>query len=118
VTVLQVIEWLAEEEPRATAHFNVAEYRRALVDDAHERLRALITEAAPGRSGIGDAVVIGRAHREIVRTATSTGTDLIVMGAQGRGAVGTALFGSATQHVVRTAECPVLTVRGVPAASA
>ncbi len=118
VTVLQVIEWLAEEETRATAHFNVAEYRRALVEDAHERLRALITEAAPGRAGIEEAVTIGRAHQQVVTVAAERGADLIVMGAQGRGAVGTALFGSTTQHVVRTAECPVLTVRGVTTAGA
>jgi nucleotide-binding universal stress UspA family protein len=37
--------------------------------------------------------------------------DLIVMGAQGRGGVGLTLFGSATQQVVRAAQCPVLTVR-------
>lgn len=116
VTVLQVIEWLSDEEPRATAHFNVAEFRSALVADAHERLRALIAEAAPGRAGIDDVVAIGRAHVTVVETAAATGADLIVMGTQGRGAVGTALFGSTTQHVVRAAECPVLTVRGVTTA--
>lgn len=118
VTVLQVIEWLADEEPRAMAHFNVAEFRGALVADAHERLRALIAEAGPGRATIDDVVVIGRAHAKVIETAADKGADLIVMGAQGRGAVGTALFGSTTQHVVRAAECPVLTVRGVTAAGA
>ena len=32
------------------------------------------------------------------------------MGAQGRGGVSLALFGSTTQQVVRRAECPVLVV--------
>ena len=41
--------------------------------------------------------------------------ELIVMGAQGRAGIGLALAGSATQQVVRSAECPVLTVKGVPA---
>jgi nucleotide-binding universal stress UspA family protein len=35
-----------------------------------------------------------------------------VMGAQGRGGVGLALFGSTTQQVLRGASSPVLTVRG------
>jgi nucleotide-binding universal stress UspA family protein len=54
----------------------------------------------------------GRAHREILRAAETNEADLIVMGAQGRGGVGLALFGSTTQQVVRGAGCPVLTVRG------
>jgi nucleotide-binding universal stress UspA family protein len=37
--------------------------------------------------------------------------DLIVMGAQGRGGLGQALTGSATNQVLRAAACPVLTVR-------
>jgi nucleotide-binding universal stress UspA family protein len=113
ITVLQVVEWLAEEEPPEMAHFNVAEFRGALITDAHERLRAVISEAAPGRAGVEDAVVIGRAHRAVIATAEDKGADLIVMGTQGRGAVGAALFGSTTQHVVRAASCPVLTVQGV-----
>ena len=41
VTLLHVVEWLAEEEPRASTHFNVPEYRRYMVEDAQERLRNL-----------------------------------------------------------------------------
>ncbi|HUE89866.1 MAG TPA: universal stress protein [Vicinamibacterales bacterium] len=110
VTVLHVIEWLAEEQARAIAHFNVAEYRRHLVDDAHERIRGLAAER-PGAS-VEDLVVAGRAHREILETASTRESDLIVMGAQGRGGVGLTIFGSTTQQVVRAATCPVLTVRG------
>ena len=61
---------------------------------------------------IDNMVVLGRAHREILQAAETTPADLIVMGAQGRGGVGLALFGSTTQQVVRSAGCPVLTVRG------
>jgi nucleotide-binding universal stress UspA family protein len=39
-------------------------------------------------------------------------SDLIVIGAQSRSAVGLVFLGSTTQHVVRSAECPVLVVRG------
>ena len=56
--------------------------------------------------------MIGRAYREILTIAAAKETDLVVMGAQGRGGVGLALFGSTTQQVVRAAPCPVLTVRG------
>ncbi|MBI3047774.1 MAG: universal stress protein [Acidobacteria bacterium] len=112
VTVLHVIEWLAEEEPREHAHFNVPEYRQHLVAHARERLRALVAEEPRTWCEIEEMVAVGRPYREVLKTAAATKTDLIVMGAQGRGGVGLVLFGSTTQQVVRTATCPVLTVRG------
>ena len=113
VTLLHVVEWLAEEEPRASAHFNVPEYRRYMVEDGQERLRNLVFEESRAWVEIDDVVVFGRTYREILRAAESKPADLIVMGAQGRGAIGLALFGSTTQQVVRGAMCPVLTVRGL-----
>jgi nucleotide-binding universal stress UspA family protein len=112
VTLLHVIEWLAEEEPRASAHFNVPEYRRYMVEDVQERLRVLVAEESRAWVEIDDVVVFGRAHREILRAVQTKPADLIVMGAQGRGGIALALFGSTTQQVVRGAPCPVLTVRG------
>jgi nucleotide-binding universal stress UspA family protein len=113
VTLMRVVEWLEEEEPRASAHFNVPEYRRYIVDDTQERLRNVVAEESRTWVEIDDLVVFGRAYREILRAAESKPADLIVMGAQGRGGLGLALFGSTTQQVVRGAICPVLTVRGV-----
>lgn len=112
VTVLHVIEWLVEGEPRVYAHFNVAEYRRHLLKDGHERVRALVAAEAPPPRAVKEVVMTGRAYREILQVADAQGIDLIVMGAQGRGGVGLTLFGSTTQQVVRAAACPVLTVRG------
>jgi len=111
VTVLHVVEWLSEEQLRPTPQFSVVEYREHLVESAQQRLRTLIAEAKPG-CATETLVVVGRAHREIAQAAVANQADLIVMGAQGRGGIGLALFGSTTQQVVRAAECPVLTVRG------
>ena len=113
VTLLHVVEWLAEEEPRASTHFSVPEYRRYMVEDAQERLRNLVADESRTWVEIDDLVVFGRAHREILRSAETKPADLIVMGAQGRGGIGLALFGSTTQQVLRGAMCPVLTVRAL-----
>ena len=56
-------------------------------------------------------VLDGRPAREIVKIAEETGTDLIVMGTHGRSGVAHFLMGSVAEHVVRTAPCPVFTVR-------
>jgi nucleotide-binding universal stress UspA family protein len=47
----------------------------------------------------------------IVTYARDTRADLILMGTHGRGAVAQLLTGSVAERVVRTAPCPVLTVR-------
>ena len=51
------------------------------------------------------------AAEEIVKYAKSHNVDLIVLGTHGRGAVAQLLVGSVAEKVVRTAPCPVLTVR-------
>ena len=114
VTLLHVIEWLPEEQPRTSAHFSVPEFRRHMVDEAEQQLRALVTEESQVWCDIDPVIVFGRAHREILRAAQAKSVELIVIGAQGRGGLDLALFGSTTQQVVRGATCPVLTVRGVP----
>ncbi len=111
VTVLNVIEWLPEDEPRVYGRFNAPEYRQQLIDDARQRMQALIGGESRTWSAIQDLVLHGRPHREILRLAAETPVDLIVMGAQGRGGLDLTLFGSTTQTVVRAAPCPVLTVR-------
>jgi nucleotide-binding universal stress UspA family protein len=51
------------------------------------------------------------AAEEIVKYAGAHDIDLIVMGTHGRGAVERWLVGSVAERVVRTAPCPVLTVK-------
>lgn len=60
-------------------------------------------------------VVAGAAAKEIVQFAADQGIDLIVMGTHGRRGVVHLLLGSVAELVVRTARCPVLTVRGTVA---
>jgi nucleotide-binding universal stress UspA family protein len=43
--------------------------------------------------------------------ATDEGVDYIVIGTEGRGGLERALLGSVADRVVRTAPCPVVTVR-------
>ena len=52
------------------------------------------------------------AYRRVLERAAEDGTDVIVMGVHGRGAVDLLVFGSTTHHVIRGATCPVLIVRG------
>lgn len=53
----------------------------------------------------------GVPHEEIARVAMAERADYIVMGTRGRGGLERALLGSVADRVVRTAPCPVVTVR-------
>jgi len=80
----------------------------------HDNQTALdkLVEARRTKAAFGDTVIhTGDARDEILRTAESLGADLIVMGTHGRRGVTRALLGSVAELVVRTAPCPVLTVR-------
>lgn len=111
VVLVHAIEFLAEEEPLETAHFNVPEFQSYLLEDARQRLESLVSAEPRLNRGVRTVIVVGRAHHGILHIAANEGADLIVMGAQGRGGAALALFGSTTQQVVRGATCPVLTVR-------
>lgn len=56
-------------------------------------------------------VLFGTPAIAIIEAAETNGADLIVMGTHGHGAVMHVLMGNVAERVVRTAQCPVLTVR-------
>jgi nucleotide-binding universal stress UspA family protein len=111
LTVLHVLEWFPEQEIREHRHFNVPEYRRFLEEDARRRLSEAVPAEARPWCELVERVACGKAYQEILRIAGEEGSDLIVLGVQGRGALDVLLFGSTANHVVRQAACPVLTVR-------
>jgi nucleotide-binding universal stress UspA family protein len=78
---------------------------------AREWLDASVPESVRSRAPVETIVTAGKAHREIVRIAAEKGAELIVMGAQGADALDQLVFGSTAQRVLRSAPCPVLTVR-------
>ena len=51
-------------------------------------------------------------ERLVVEVASDRGADLIVMGTHGRTGLAHVLLGSVAERVLRTAPCPVLTLRG------
>ena len=85
--------------------------RDALLTQARARLAHVMNVADRVHfHGTADAVV-GMPAPTIVDYAAATGSSLIVMGTHGRTGLAHLLMGSVAEHVVRTAPCPVLTVR-------
>jgi len=112
LTLLHVVQWMAEQELREHRHFDVPEFRAYLYRDALRQLRALVPDAARNWCEPREMVAFGKPWRQVLQLAANDCSDLIVMGVNGRDAMDLLLFGSTTHHVVREATCPVLTVRG------
>jgi len=114
LTLLHVLEFVPDVDPREGVAKVVHEYRARLLSEARERLRGAVPDQVRQWCEPEELVVVGRPASEILRVAEAQGTELIVMGVLGRSAVDLAVFGSTTQQIVRAARCPVLTIRSGP----
>lgn len=56
-------------------------------------------------------VVTGYAAEEILSISESENVDMVIMGTHGRAGIDRILFGSVAEKVVKSAKCPVLTIR-------
>jgi nucleotide-binding universal stress UspA family protein len=82
------------------------EYDRETLPEELQRIQ-------PARAGIAleHRLEYGDPAAVILKSASETGADLIVMGTHGRTGLRRLLMGSVAEQVVREASCPVLTVR-------
>ena len=88
------------------------ELQRDVEDAAAKRLETLVCDE--DRAALGARTVIRVSTSPalaIVDYAREAHVDLVIMGTHGRGAMAHLLMGSVAERVVRTAPCPVLTVR-------
>jgi nucleotide-binding universal stress UspA family protein len=95
----------ADEEKEKAAREQVQQMVRSAV----EEMRKLLPSPAIHISG--QVVISDRVDESIVRRAQEAQADLIVMGAQGVGALRGALPGSVSHALIARAECPVLVVK-------
>ena len=82
----------------------------ALLHELGKQLQAAeATVRAAGVTKVDGALLQGDAYQELL--ALTSSYDLIVMGTHGRTGLRHALIGSVAEKLVRTATCPVFTVR-------
>lgn len=109
--LLHVFEVPAVSAQEAFPRSTLAAYRREYEQWCTAQLRSAVPADARTWCSVQELTASGSAHREIRRIAAERACDLIVMGVgQSRG-LADRVLGSTSQHVVRSASCPVLTVR-------
>jgi len=83
-----------------------------LEEDARRELDARVVDSdSRGPATTRTIITSSSPALTIVDYAKDHDIDLIVLGTHGRGTIGQILMGSVAERVVRTAPCPVLTVR-------
>ena len=92
--------------------------RDEILGDATGRLNDRLSDTDRAALHATVDAIIGTPAGSIVEYAAGHEIDLIVMGTHGRGGMSHLLMGSVAERVVRTAPCPVLTVRQAPVTAA
>ena len=93
-----------------------SDWNQKLGDEAERQLVKVVARLKGMKAST--EVLFGNPARCIVTAATTNAADLIVMGTHGHGPVMHVVVGNVAERVVRTAPCPVLTVREPKAAKA
>lgn len=86
--------------------------RASLIDEAARKLSRLLPQVERKSVAARSEVRVGRPSDVIRGVAEEGAFDLIVMGTHGRTGMAHLLLGSVAERMLRTAPCPVLTVRG------
>jgi universal stress protein A len=110
--VLHVVETVVDMSPVPPEY---DELDRAIVESAWDELNRLLPADDRKRLKVEFAIEWGVPFTEIIRYARARQIELIAMGTHGSGGVKHLILGSVAENVVRTAPCPVLTVREHPA---
>jgi universal stress protein A len=74
-------------------------------------LPQMLSETQASKMDVARRVVVGIPYRKIVDVAEEEKIDLIVMTTHGRTGLSHLMMGSVAEKIVRTAPCPVLTIR-------
>jgi nucleotide-binding universal stress UspA family protein len=112
ITVLNVVELFADGASlREEVALDTPSFRAGLRHSALERLHDTIPPEVRAHCPVAEVVTMGKAWKDILHVAAESVADVIVLGVKGRTTPDLFFFGSTTQHVVRQAACPVLTIR-------
>jgi len=109
--VLHVINEPVDLRGFYVPHISFDQLEKEIADGAASMLESFCKDNLPDFNSYTTAVVTGVPYEEITRTAQEQSASLIVIGTHGRSGLDHLIFGSTAERVVRSAPCPVLTIR-------
>jgi len=111
LTVMHVINEPVDLRGFYVPHISFEQLEKEIEEGAEKMMEKFCQTKMGDFTSYTTAVVAGIPYEEILRKAEETGASLIVLGTHGRTGIDHLIFGSTAERVVRSATCPVLTIR-------
>lgn len=109
--VLHVINEPVDLRGFYAPHISFEQLEKEIESGATRMLESFCKELFGDYNRFEPALTTGVPFEEILRMAKERAADLIVIGTHGRTGLDHLIFGSTAERVVRSALCPVLTIR-------
>jgi nucleotide-binding universal stress UspA family protein len=111
LSILHVVELPPYPVEGYVAPSLTATFLDDLERQASQELAQVVPEAESAGVDVARLVTVGSPYRKILDMTEAEQVDLIVMATAGRTGFSHLIMGSIAERVVRTASCPVLTIR-------
>ena len=111
LTVMHVINEPVDLRGFYVPHISFEQLEKEIEEGAEKMMEKFCQTKMGEFTRYTTAVVSGIPYEEVLRKAEETGASLIVLGTHGRTGIDHLIFGSTAERVVRSAACPVLTIR-------
>jgi nucleotide-binding universal stress UspA family protein len=111
LTVMHVINEPVDLRGFYVPHISFEQLEKEIEEGAEKMMEKFCQTRMGDFTGFRTVVTAGIPYEEILRKADETGASLIVLGTHGRTGIDHLIFGSTAERVVRSAACPVLTIR-------
>ncbi len=111
LTVLHVINEPVDLRGFYVPHISFEQLEKEIEESAVKMMERFCSSRMGTFTNFRTAIVTGIPYDEIITAAARMDASLIVLGTHGRTGLDRILFGSTAERVVRSAPCPVLSVR-------
>ena len=111
LTIIHVINEPVDLRGFYVPHISFEQLEKEIEESAVSMMAAFCSARLGTFTNYKTAIVTGIPYDEITANASKIDASLIVIGTHGRTGLDRILFGSTAERVVRSASCPVLTVR-------
>jgi len=111
LTIMHVINEPVDLRGFYVPHISFEQLEKEIEDGAVKMMEKFCIAKLGDFTNYKTIIVSGIPYEEIIRKAEEMGASLLVVGTHGRKGLDHLIFGSTAERVVRSASCPVLTIR-------
>lgn len=111
LTIMHVINEPVDLRGFYVPHISFEQLEKEIEEGAQKMMEKFCQTKLADFGNYTTSIVSGIPYEEIIKKAADSNSSLIVLGTHGRTGLDHIIFGSTAERVVRSAACPVLTIR-------